>query len=101
MDYSIDASTFAIGGDDKIIKIFDENMKIISHKFSPGGGSNLGHDSRINSISYNKDPNNKNMMVSGGWDRNMFIYDIRQSKEKLLIKFLYFQIKGFFLINLK
>jgi len=79
LDYSPDSSNFAIGGDDKMLKIYDENMKMLTIKFSPGSGSRLGHESRIYSVCYNKDLNYNNTLISGGWDRNIFLYDIRQS----------------------
>jgi WD40 repeat protein len=79
MDYSPKGDTFSIGGDDKCLKIYDDNMKIITTKFAPGGQFKLGHESRINSIAYNKDVNNSNMIISAGWDRNIMIYDLRES----------------------
>lgn len=72
-----------------MLKIYDENMKMLTIKFAPGSGSKLGHESRIYSVCYNKDLNFSGMMVTGGWDRNVLLYDIRASKN-----FLSFTIKN-------
>ena len=64
LDYSTDGNTFAIGGEDKMLKIYDENMKILTTKFLPGSDIRLGHESRIYSIAYNKDIN---FLRSGNW----------------------------------
>ena len=63
-----------------MLKIYDENMKMLTIKFSPGSGSKLGHEGRIYSVCYNKDLSYNNMMITGGWDRNVLLYDIRASK---------------------
>ena len=58
-------------------------MKIISHKIPPGGAYSSGHMSRINSVCFHKsDPNGNfsNLLVSGGWDRRLILYDIRMKK---------------------
>lgn len=55
-------------------------MKMLTIKFPAGSGSRLGHESRIYSVCFNKDLNFNNMMITGGWDRNVLLYDIRASK---------------------
>jgi len=79
LDYAPDGDSFAIGGDDNMLKIYDENMKMLTIKFAPGSGSKLGHESRIYSVCYNKDLSLGNMMITGGWDRSVLLYDIRES----------------------
>lgn len=80
LDYSQRGDSFAIGGDDKSLKIYDDSMKIISQKFEAGGQYKLGHESRIYSIAYNKDIDRSDLLISSGWDRNIMIYDLRESK---------------------
>lgn len=80
IDYNIDGSLFAVGGDDKTIKIYDENMKIVVNQFLPGSNYRQGHQGRINSICFHKDKNYSNLFASGGWDKKVYINDTRTSK---------------------
>jgi COMPASS component SWD3 len=45
---------------------------------APGSGTLPGHASRIFSVKFH--PANPNVLISGGWDRTLKIYDVRQSK---------------------
>lgn len=86
LDYSADGKSFAVGGDDKMLKIYDENMKVLTAKFLPGTESKLGHENRIYSISFNKNINFENAVISGGWDRSILLYDLRASNYQIIIK---------------
>jgi len=83
LDYSKDGEIFAVGGEDKILRIYDENMKIINHKYNSGSNYSPGHKSRINSVCFHKNDktgNYSNLLVSGGWDQRVIIYDTRTNK---------------------
>ena len=83
LDYSKDGSLFAIGGEDKILRIYDENMKILTSKFLSGSNYTQGHKSRINSVCFHKNDstgNYNNILVSGGWDQRVIICDTRTNK---------------------
>ncbi len=80
LDYNITGSLFAVGCEDKTIKIYDENMKVISHKIPSGSAYSSGHMSRINSICFGKSSEYENLIVSGSWDQRINIYDIRTKK---------------------
>lgn len=83
LDYSNDGNLFAVGGEDKVLRIFDDNMKMISTKFLSGSNYTPGHKSRINSVCFHKNDssgNYSNILVSGGWDKRVIIHDTR-SKE--------------------
>jgi COMPASS component SWD3 len=58
-------------------------MKIITNKFPSGSHYSPGHKSRINSVCFHKNDstgNYSNLLVSGGWDQRVVIYDIRTNK---------------------
>lgn len=77
MDYSASSDNFATGSNDKIVRIYDDNMKIKIFQYNPGNSVKKGHKERINSICFHKsDPN---ILLSGGWDYEVFIYDTRTS----------------------
>lgn len=80
LDYNLTGSIFAVGCEDKTIKIFDENMKVVSHKIQSGSAYSSGHMSRVNSICFGKSAEYENLIVSGGWDQRVNIYDIRTKK---------------------
>lgn len=78
LDYNNEGTQFAIGCENKEILIFDEDMKFISSKFKSGSKYIPGHQSRINSVCFDK--NDSNVLVSGGWDQTIYKYDLRVSK---------------------
>jgi COMPASS component SWD3 len=79
LDYNKEGTIFAIGGEDKTIRVYDEFMKIMSFKFNPGNAFKQGHQDRINSIVFHKNKNNnyENILASGGWDSKICLYDLR------------------------
>jgi COMPASS component SWD3 len=83
LDYSKDGNLFAVGGEDKVLRIYDEDMKILTSKFLSGSNYTPGHKSRINSVCFHKNDstgNYSNVLVSGGWDQRVIIYDTRTNK---------------------
>jgi WD40 repeat protein len=83
LDYNSTGSLFAIGGDDKIIRVYDENMKIISHKYTEGTSYKIGHRGGINSVCFHKNDstgNYSNIFASGGSDKRVIIYDTLSNK---------------------
>lgn len=80
LDYNTDGSLFAIGREDKKIKIYDENMKSEIYTFLQGYSYRKGHQSRVNSICFHKNNNFKNIFASGGWDQSVYLYDTRTNK---------------------
>jgi COMPASS component SWD3 len=75
-DYNHDGTMFAIGCQDRSIKIFDEGTKEKVFDLSGGHTLQLGHDNRIISIKWV----NNSVLMSGGWDNNILIWDIRTSQ---------------------
>jgi WD40 repeat protein len=78
MDISADGKEFATAGQDKKVRIYDyETRKVSStlYKYENDEDSN-GHTNRIYSVIFN--PKDSNMLLSGGWDDTIQIWDIRQ-----------------------
>ena len=75
-DFSPDGRQFVTAGKDLIVRIYDETTKTVVTEFQPGGAGSPGHSNRIFSVKYyTQDPN---ILVSGGWDNTVQIWDIRQ-----------------------
>jgi len=74
VDYNKFGTMLALGGKDHSIKIFDETTKSLAITMKEKKAI-PGHNNRIFSVKFN--PCDKNMVVSGGWDSTVQIYDIR------------------------
>ncbi len=74
MDFSPDGSLFATAGDDRNVRIYDDNMKTVESIMKPGGLNHPGHSNRIFSIRFHK---TMNIIASGGWDNTVQFYDLR------------------------
>lgn len=82
LDYNNDGTLYATGGKDSIVRIYDEATKTIFSTLlgsTPGDYSMSapGHASRIFSVKFTHD---KNVLLSGGWDNTVHIWDIRTRK---------------------
>lgn len=76
VDYRSDGAQFATAGKDKTVRLYDEATKSLTASLS-GGAANVtaGHSNRVFSLKFN--PNDDNMLVSGGWDNTVQIWDVR------------------------
>jgi WD40 repeat protein len=79
LDYACDASTFAVAGKDKHVYVFDERTKkqVCKPMFSNGLKVDC-HQRSIRCLKYL--PNEPNVLLSGGWDGLIKIFDIRVAK---------------------
>ena len=75
VDYSIDGNLFATGGNEKVVKLYDDTTKTIISKLESYKYNTSGHSNNIYAIKFN--PYNENMLFSGGWDNTIMFYDIR------------------------
>lgn len=76
LDFNSDGSLFATGGNDKVVKLYDDNMKTLICTMKSNSFSNPGHSNRIFSVLFSKE--SENTLVSGGWDNTLQIYDVRE-----------------------
>eukprot|EP00002_Diphylleia_rotans_P003676 TRINITY_DN12561_c0_g1_i1.p1 TRINITY_DN12561_c0_g1~~TRINITY_DN12561_c0_g1_i1.p1 ORF type:complete len:289 (-),score=47.45 TRINITY_DN12561_c0_g1_i1:326-1192(-) len=76
LDYNPDATRFATGGKDYRIRVYDESTKQLCSTMTGGHNeSTVGHANRIFSLKYH--PRGDNMILSGGWDDTLQIWDVR------------------------
>lgn len=75
IDYNRDGNIFATGGNDMIVRLYDDNTKSIITEMKPSGFDNPGHSNRIFSLNFHKE--NQNLLTSGGWDNTVQFYDVR------------------------
>ena len=79
LDMNYDCSKFATAGNDRTVRLYDDDTKTLIHDFKPNYYE-IGHSNRIFAVTFSKtDPN---IIVSGGWDSILVFYDIRQKKNK-------------------
>ena len=75
VDYSNDGLLFATGGNDKVVRLYDDNTKTLISKLERHRYDLPEHYNRIFSVKFSKkDPN---LLLSAGWDNTILMYDIR------------------------
>lgn len=76
IDYNSNGRQFATAGLDKIVRIYDDiSMKLVQ-ELDPFKSGHAGHSARIFCVKFNKE--DPNIMISGGWDNTIIIYDVRE-----------------------
>lgn len=77
--YNEEGTMLATGGKDTAVRVYDEATKSLVTCMRGGSGhgvtSAAGHSNRIFSVKFH--PDQPNMIVSGGWDNTVQIWDIR------------------------
>ena len=76
MDYKPDGTAFVTGGSDCIVRVYDEQTRKLKVALEGGGTGEPGHSNRVFSVKFDKD--DENLLISGGWDRSVKVWDIRQ-----------------------
>ena len=75
VDYSYDGFLFATGGNDKIVRLYDDNTKTLIKKLERHRYDLPEHSNRIFAVKFSKkDPN---LLLSAGWDNTILLYDLR------------------------
>ena len=75
VDYSTDGMLFATGGNDKYVRLYDDNTKTLIKKLERHRYDLPEHSNRIFAVKFSKkDPN---LLLSGGWDNTILLYDVR------------------------
>lgn len=78
LDYHVQGLSFAAGRSDGSVIVYDDETKKIIQNYSHATGAHAGHSNRVFSVKFLTD--DQNLLISGGWDGNMFIWDLRERK---------------------
>lgn len=77
LDYFEDGSQFATAGKDRLVRVYDEATKRLVQTLQGGDQKNTaGHSNRVFSLKYH--PTQPNIILSGGWDNTVQIWDTRR-----------------------
>ena len=74
-DYSNDGLLFATGGNDRIVKLYDDNTKVLIRNLESHRYNLPQHANRVFSVKFSD--NDPNLLLSGGWDNTILLYDLR------------------------
>lgn len=77
VDYKPDGTMFATGGSDCIVRVYDEATRKMKVELTGGGTGEPGHSNRVFAVKFDKD--DENLLISGGWDNNVKVWDLRQA----------------------
>lgn len=78
LDINQDGSKFATAGKDFHVRVYDDDTKSIEIDFLPADWNQPGHANRVFALKFL--PDNPNLLLSGGWDANLHIWDLRTSE---------------------
>ena len=79
IDYSADGKKFATAGKDYAVRVYDEATKTLVSKMEGGYHAiQKGHSNRVFSLKFDK--NDDNVVVSGGWDNTVQVWDLRTER---------------------
>ena len=76
VDYSPNGEQFLTGGSDMVVRVYDEQTRKLVTDLEGGGSGEPGHSNRVFCVKFCAD--DPNLVISGGWDNNVKIWDIRQ-----------------------
>lgn len=79
LDYDIQGSTFATGGSDDKLRLYDDTTKTLISTIG-NNFDQITHTNRIFSLCFGKDNSYEKLIVSGGWDNTIKFSDIRTKK---------------------
>jgi COMPASS component SWD3 len=75
LEFSNDGQLFAVAGEDTRVYLYDEATRQLITTFHEGRGNHTGHANRVFTLKFH--PNDQNLLMSGGWDRTIQLYDVR------------------------
>lgn len=76
LDFNKTGQYFATAGNDKTVRIYDDNTKTLLKTMRSGDFKLPGHSNRIFALHFHKE--NPNLLMSGGWDNTIQFYDLRE-----------------------
>lgn len=74
-DYRPDGKAFLAAGNHGLVHVFDEQTRELTVTLQGGGTGHPGHSNRVVCAKYV--PDDPNLIVSGGWDETVLIWDVR------------------------
>lgn len=74
-DYRHDGLNFLTAGYDGKVRTYDEQTRKLVSVLEGGGSGKPGHQNRVACAKYT--PEDPNLIVSGGWDSQVCIWDVR------------------------
>lgn len=75
LEYNNTATKFCTVGTDPALKIYDEETRKLEQKLTAESSAVPGHTNRVFAVKY--DPEDSNVVVTGGWDQKCLIWDLR------------------------
>ena len=79
LDYRSDGAIFATAGKDQTVRVYDEATKTQISELKHGTSKvTPGHSNRVFSLKFY--PIDPNVILSGGWDNTIQIWDLRQER---------------------
>jgi len=79
VQYRSDGEQFATTGRDCCVRVYDEHTKSKLLTLDKGESMCVGHSNRVFATAFK--PDNSNILVSGGWDNTLIIWDLRAGGE--------------------
>lgn len=76
MDYTMDGQQFCVAGEDYNIHVYDFETSQLVSSMNSRGLRIPGHNNRVFSVRCH--PSDPNIVVTGGWDNSIKLYDIRE-----------------------
>lgn len=83
IDSNYDSTFLATGGKDCKIRIYDEDTYQLAMTLTSKEWTTAGHNNRIFGVKFIDD--DSNLLLSGGWDQNIHIWDMRTKSSKATI----------------
>ena len=74
-DYKPDGLEFLTGGSDNYVRLYDEQTRQEKLCLINGANGEPGHSLRVFCAKFSKE--NDNVIISGGWDKNIKMWDTR------------------------
>ena len=75
-DYNAEGTQFCSGGSECAVRVYDEATRdLVCTLDGTGGGGEPGHTNKVFCVKFDKE--DSNMIVSGGWDYTVKVWDIR------------------------